>query len=161
MIVGDSRSPHQDVEFAVQQLTELAVRALSSGTNDPYTAVNALDDLSAALVPLASRQQPSAGRYDRAGALRVHAPHVDAADLVSSVLDRIRWYAAAHVEVMHAALTLAELVGARAGRLEVRARLLTQVGLMVEAVERADHQEHDVEVFRVRADEVARGLVTL
>lgn len=158
LIVGDTRSPHQDVEFAVQQLTEMAVRALSSGTNDPYTAVNALDDLSAALVPLASRDQPSAGRYDSQGVLRVHAPHVDAAELVSGVLDRVRWYAASSVEVMHAALTLTELVGAHARGRELRARLLTQINLMTEAVGRAGNQDHDVKAFRVRAEQVARGL---
>lgn len=158
LIVGDARSPHQDAEFAVQQLTELAVRALSSGTNDPYTAVNALNDLTAALVVLASRDQPSAGRYDTHGVLRVHAPHVDAVELVSGVLDRMRWYAASSVEVMHEALTLAELVGASARQREVRARLLTQVHLMTEAVARAGNQDHDIDVFRARADQVARGL---
>lgn len=158
LIVGDARSPHQDAEFAVEQLTELAVRALSSGINDPYTAVNALDDLSAALVVLASREQPSAGRYDAHGVLRVHAPHVEAVELVSGVLDRMRWYAAGSVQVMHEALTLVELVGARARGREVRARLLTQVHLMTEAVARAGNQDHDVDVFRARADEVARGL---
>ena len=158
LLIGDARSPHQDVEFGVQQLTELAVRALSSGTNDPYTAVNALDDLSAALVVLASRPQPSAARYDSRGVLRVHAPHLDVAELVSGVLDRMRWYAASSVEVMSEALILAELVGAHARGPEVRARLLTEVQLMTEAVARAGNQDHDVEVFRARADEVARGL---
>lgn len=47
--VGQARSPDQDVEFEVLVLEEMAVRALSPGTNDPYTAVNALDDLAAGL----------------------------------------------------------------------------------------------------------------
>lgn len=158
LTLGDTRSPHQDVEFAVQQLTEMAVRALSSGTNDPYTAVNAMDDLSAALVPLASRHQPSAGRYDSQGVLRVHAPHVDAAELVSGVLDRVRWYAASSIQVMHAALTLTELVAAHARDHELRARLLTQIHLMTEAVALAGNQDHDVEAFRLRADQVTQNL---
>jgi uncharacterized membrane protein len=158
VIIGDARSPHQDVDFAVQQLTELAVRALSSGINDPYTAVNALDDLSAGLVPLASREQPSAGRYDTEGVLRVHAPHADVVELVNGVLDRMRWYAATHVEVMTAALRLAELVGASARQRELRARLRTQVHLMTDAVAAAGNQDHDVDAFRARADDVVRGL---
>ena len=63
--VADARSPHQDPEFAVQQLTEMAVRALSPGTNDPYTAVNALDDLSAGLARLVSRTPPRLPAWTR------------------------------------------------------------------------------------------------
>ena len=71
--VADARTPHQDPEFAVQQLTEMAVRALSPGTNDPYTAMNALDDLSVGLARLAGRPRPTALRRDDAGEPRVHA----------------------------------------------------------------------------------------
>jgi hypothetical protein len=77
--------------------------------------------------------------------------------VVSGVLDRVRWYAASSVEVLHAALSLTQLVGAQARGREIRARLLTQVTLMAEAVARAANQDHDVEALRVRADEVSRG----
>jgi uncharacterized membrane protein len=36
--VGDSRTMQQDVEFGIIQLTDIAVRALSPGVNDPSTA---------------------------------------------------------------------------------------------------------------------------
>ncbi len=36
--VGDSRTMQQDVEFGIIQLTDIAVRALSPGVNDPTTA---------------------------------------------------------------------------------------------------------------------------
>jgi uncharacterized membrane protein len=158
VVIGAARSPQQDVEFAVQQLTELAVRALSTGTNDPYTAVNALDELSAGLVVIASHEDPSTRRFDKDEVLRVHAPHRDAIDLVSSVLDRMRWYAASSIEVMGHALALVEQVGRATESRPLRARLLTQVTLMVEAVARAEPQPHDMERFRQRADEVVRGL---
>ncbi|MDQ3450602.1 MAG: DUF2254 domain-containing protein, partial [Actinomycetota bacterium] len=45
--VGHARTPQEDVGFPALLLEEMAVRALSPGTNDPYTALNALDDLSA------------------------------------------------------------------------------------------------------------------
>ncbi len=43
VVLGTARTPVQDVEFALQQLVEIAVRGLASGSNDPYTAVSALD----------------------------------------------------------------------------------------------------------------------
>jgi uncharacterized membrane protein len=156
--VSDARSPYQDISFAVQQLTELAVRALSPGTNDPFTAINALDDLSSGLSLLAQREMPSTHRYDSAGVLRVHAPYVGAVTLTSEVLDNVRWYAATSPAVMYAALTLVRRVGRSAAHRAVRARLLTQVRLLEEAFERADHQEHDVAEFGARARETVREL---
>ncbi len=38
--VGDSRTMQQDIEFGVIQLTDIAVRALSPGVNDPTTATD-------------------------------------------------------------------------------------------------------------------------
>jgi uncharacterized membrane protein len=159
--VANSRSPHQDIEFAVQQLTEMAVRALSPGTNDPYTAINALDDLSAGLCVLAERDLPSAGRYDDEGVLRVHAPSPEVADLVESVLDSMRWYAASAPSVMHAALDLVERVGAHAHSPTVVARLVVQVGLLRDAFIAADHHEHDARKFDDRARTVRHGLVSV
>jgi uncharacterized membrane protein len=39
VLVGPQRTLVQDVEFPIRHLVEIAVRALSPGTNDPYTAV--------------------------------------------------------------------------------------------------------------------------
>ena len=69
--LGRSRDPHQDVEFPAQLLEEMAVRALSPSTNDPYTAINALDDLASGLIELAGRTAPSPYRLDEDGRLRV------------------------------------------------------------------------------------------
>lgn len=161
LTVEDARSPYQDIGFAVQQLTELAVRALSPGTNDPYTAVNALDDLSSGLALLAGRGQPSPHRLDDDGVLRVHAPAVDALELTSGVLDAMRWYAGEHPAVMLRTLVLVERVAEAGADRELRARLLTQVRLLQDTFEQAGHQTHDVEAFAARVEEVCEGLATL
>lgn len=53
--LGPQRISPVDLEFAVRQLVEVAVRALSPGVNDPHTAMSVLDRLGSALcdiVPL-------------------------------------------------------------------------------------------------------------
>lgn len=37
--LGNERIPTQDIEYAVNQLVEMAVRAMSAAINDPYTAM--------------------------------------------------------------------------------------------------------------------------
>ena len=38
--IGGERTPMQDIRFQFQQLTDVVVRALSPGINDPFTAIN-------------------------------------------------------------------------------------------------------------------------
>ena len=88
-LLGDQRTAAQDIEFSVHQLVEIAVRALSPGINDPFTAITCIDRLSSALCKMAQRKFPSRYRFDEHGALRIitRAPTfgdiVDAASIKS------------------------------------------------------------------------------
>ncbi len=57
--LGGSRGSSADIEFAVRQLVEVAVRALSPGINDPHTAISVLDRLGATLCDIASTRLPT------------------------------------------------------------------------------------------------------
>ncbi len=146
VLVGDARSPFQDVSFAAQQLTELAVRALSPGTNDPYTAINALDDLSVGLSTMAARPRPSDWRTADDGSPRLHWRHPTAETVVAAVVDEMRWYAASAPSVMGATLRLLERVGS-AGDDQLRSELRTQVDRLAESFDRADNQPCDARAF--------------
>jgi uncharacterized membrane protein len=87
---GSRRTLAQDVEFAIDQLVEVAVRALSPGINDPFTAINCVDRLGAALCLLAERDIPSPYRCDDDGALRVVTDASTAAGIVDAAFDQIR-----------------------------------------------------------------------
>ncbi|HEY0044999.1 MAG TPA: DUF2254 domain-containing protein [Allosphingosinicella sp.] len=52
---GDSRTASQNLQFLIDELVEIAMRALSPGRNDPYTALTAIHWLGAALAKLADR----------------------------------------------------------------------------------------------------------
>jgi uncharacterized membrane protein len=155
IVLADARNPRQDVEFATQQLVELAVRALSPGTNDPFTAVNALDDLSAGLALLARRPTPSARRYDKVGKLRVVAPAVPSVDLVNLVFDAMRVYALDHPAVLHSAVDLADRISS-AGDRRLGQALAVQLDLLLAAYARSDPQHYDLARLRDRVDSVRR-----
>lgn len=42
--IGFERTLEQDAAFGIRQLVDMACKALSPGVNDPYTAVQAVDD---------------------------------------------------------------------------------------------------------------------
>ncbi|MBQ0740663.1 DUF2254 domain-containing protein, partial [Aquimarina celericrescens] len=43
MILGNSRTTQRDAEHSIQQMVEIACRALSPGINDPFTAISCID----------------------------------------------------------------------------------------------------------------------
>ncbi|WP_296722073.1 DUF2254 domain-containing protein [Erythrobacter sp.] len=53
--IGPVRTPEQDPQFLIDERVEIALRALSPGINDPFTAINALHWLSAATAEIARR----------------------------------------------------------------------------------------------------------
>lgn len=53
--LGGSRTPEQDLEFSIDELVEITLRALSPAVNDPFTAVNAMHWLGAATASLGRR----------------------------------------------------------------------------------------------------------
>ncbi len=89
-VLGKYRSLEQDAEFPVQQLVDMALRALSPSLNDPYTAVNCIDRLGAAICHLNSRQSPSPYQYDEAGRLRVIRDVYTYEGIIDAAFNQIR-----------------------------------------------------------------------
>ena len=98
-IIGAERTGTQDLGFFVNQLVELAVRALSPGINDPATARTCIDRLEQALCHLAGRRMPSAYRHDDHGTLRVVASAVTFAGMLDLAFTEIARYGRSSVSV--------------------------------------------------------------
>lgn len=98
-ILGKERTEQQDVEFPIEQLVEIALRAISPGINDPFTAIRCIDRLSAGLSHLAQRDFPSPYRYDNKKNLRVITERVTFAGLVDTAFNQIRQYGKSDVAV--------------------------------------------------------------
>jgi uncharacterized membrane protein len=90
LVLGSQRTPLQDLEFTIEQLVDIAVRALSPGINDPFTAILCVDRLTICLVRLARRRIPRPERFDTTGALRVIARSWTFAGALDAAFDQIR-----------------------------------------------------------------------
>ena len=89
LVIGPERSIDQDVGFGVRQIVDIALKALSSASNDPTTARMCLDHLSALLVRAASRGPQSSLRHAK-GRLRAILPALPFESLLALALDEIR-----------------------------------------------------------------------
>lgn len=89
-LLGGQRSQEQDPEYGIRQLVEVAVRALSPGINDPFTAIGCIDWLSSALTRIAGRPMLSPRRRDAQGRTRLLADPVTFAGILAAAFDQIR-----------------------------------------------------------------------
>lgn len=97
-ILGQERTEQQDVEFPIDQLVEIALRAISPGINDPFTAIRCIDRIGAGLCHLVKKDFPSPYRYDNKK-LRAIAFGVTFEGLVDSAFNGIRQYARSDASV--------------------------------------------------------------
>ncbi|MEU1040393.1 DUF2254 domain-containing protein [Streptomyces sp. NPDC005551] len=72
--VGVERTFHQDLGFGLRQLSDIALRALSSAVNDPTTAVQALDRIVQFLAAVSGLRLDAALHRDRQGDVRLVQP---------------------------------------------------------------------------------------
>ncbi len=111
VLIGDVRTPEDDIEFSVRQLVEVAMRALSPAINDPFTAMAAVDWLGAALARLAHEELPSRYRYDAKGKLRVVADVSTFGGITHTIFSRIRHYGGGSPMVLNRLLEAVAVFG--------------------------------------------------
>lgn len=93
-LLGSERSSVQDIEYSVHQLVEIAVRALSPGINDPYTALAALDRLTLSLALVMKRGQAKIVWHDEEDALRLVAQTSTFEGITDAAFHQIRQHGA-------------------------------------------------------------------
>ncbi len=109
-VFGSQRTISQDFAFIFIQLSALAVRALSPGFNDPYTAVMVIDRLGEGLAAVLQRRDPSMFRCDDTNALRVIAAPLTFETLLHTAYDQIRHYGSQDAAVVMRLLRIMSLL---------------------------------------------------
>jgi uncharacterized membrane protein len=157
-VLGSQRTPSQDVEFSVDQLVEIAARALSPGVNDPFTAITCIDRLGSALCRLAQREIPSAHRFDDDGRLRVVAPPVTFSRIADAAFDQIRRHGRPSAAIAIRLLDTIGVVAGAARRPEDRAALRRHAEMIVRGAREAVPEEEDRQAVERRYFAVSRTL---
>lgn len=139
MTLGRRPAALQDPEFSVRQLVEIAVRALSPGINDPFTAGSVVDHLGDALCRIAPRHLPT-GTVLREGRPVLVQPVTDYGGLCDAMFHMIRQNAAGSVYVLGRMLDVLARV-AEVERLRDRGAELSRHADLVIAAARRDVAE--------------------
>lgn len=139
-VLGHERTTFQDVEYATHQLLEVALRALSPGVNEPFTALACIDRLTQGLARFVGRPLPSAARMDVDGHVRLVACPLTCADVLRGVVEPL--LAASNAAVVQARLmAMLDSLAARAARQTDHAEIRRQAAAVLAAGRAARHPE--------------------
>jgi uncharacterized membrane protein len=100
LLEGPNRTIRQDLRFAVDQMVEVALRALSPAVNDLFTGLQCVHWLGDALRRLSGLALPSPVHRDEAGRPRVLEPVLTFEEVVDAAFDPIRRAAREHPAVL-------------------------------------------------------------
>ena len=128
--IGNGRTPTQDIEYAVNQLVEMAVRAMSPAINDPFTAMTCLDHVGNGLALFIQQGEKSSHYYDRDGRLRLVLKPVTFDELLSAAFDMLRHASCDNASVLLHMLTVIDTISQEAKSPEDRQQLLRHVNLI-------------------------------
>ncbi len=131
-LIGMERTLEHDVELGFRQVSDIALKALSPGINDPTTATICIDRL-AELLDLALEMAPGIyGIRDEGDQVRVLAD-LDGFDVyLASAFDQIRHYGAGDVTVMLHLLGTLEKLSRKSGDSANRQLLMAMAERAVE-----------------------------
>jgi uncharacterized membrane protein len=136
--LGHSRTPTQDVAYAVNQLVEMAVRAMSPAINDPFTAMTCLDYIAEGLALFIRQGERSAYYYDQDRRLRLVLEPVSYVELLSAAFDMLRHASCDNASVLLHMLDAINVIGQETQSPEARQLLACHVSL-IQAESQAGH----------------------
>ena len=142
-IIGRDRTSQQDAGFAVQQLVEVALHALSPGMNEPFTAMTCIDRLGEGFALLATRSMPASVRRDADGVVRVIAPPHTFGELLQDAFTPIALFAGPNPAIHERLFRTLALLRPRVSRSADAAAIDGQAAIVWEAAQRGvEHSVH-------------------
>jgi uncharacterized membrane protein len=157
-ICGNQRTSEQDLEYAIRQMVEVAVRALSPGINDPFTAINCIDALGSVVCRAARAKLPSPRLYDQANTLRLVTPVSTFAGITDAAFNQIRQYGRDSVAVTICLLETIEACAIQIRAEGARQALLRQAQMIYRQSKDAILEREDRSDVQCRWEAVAKAL---
>lgn len=158
VVRGPVRTPNQDIEFVFNQLVEVALRALSPGINDPFTAITCIDRLGSGLARLARRKPPSPLRAGDDGRLRVIAHPVLFANALDAALNQVRQFGRGSAAILIRLLEVVTDLMSSVRSSEDRAALHRHTEMIARAAHDSLPEENDRRDVDARVAEIAAAL---
>ena len=129
--LGNTRTPTQDIEYALNQLVEMAVRAMSPAINDPFTAMTCLDYIAEGLTLFIRQGEKDSEYYDLEGRVRLVFEPVTFEELLGAAFDMLRHASCDNARVLLHMLGAIDVIGQETKSPEARQMLARHARLIL------------------------------
>jgi uncharacterized membrane protein len=149
-VTGPHRTLVQDPVFAIDQLVEIAIRALSTVVNDTFTTLTCIDWLSAGLGRVSGRVLDEGVYRDSTGRVRLIEFDPSYARMVNRAFDKIRQSARGMPAVLIRLIDSLGSIMLDTTSEEQRVVLRRQADMVLRAAEETVTEPNDLEEIRFR-----------
>lgn len=139
VVVGHSRTMQEDIDFAIRQLVDIGLRALSSAINDPNTAVEVVLRLGSLLRRILPSPLPPNAVQGPEGRVLLRPWELNHEEYLAHAFDQLRHLAPAQPQVaatMMRTLQMLQLQAEEAGNPRLSAAVGCQLRMLLEALDR-------------------------
>ena len=148
--MGANRTATQDPEFTINQLVELALRALSPGINDPFTTIACIDYLGAILQRIDRCGMPDHRIRDEDRTIRVVLRKTGFEGILGAAIDQIRQQSASHPAVLLRLLEMLTALLVQAEHHHHRDAIKAQAEMVVKSAREILTASRDLEALEER-----------
>ncbi len=149
-VTGPHRTLMQDPVFAIDQLVEIAIRALSPAVNDTFTALTCIDWLSAGLSRVSGRTLAEGVYRDRFHRVRLIGTDPSYSRMVNRAFDKIRQSSRGMPAVIIRLLDALTSIASDVTSPEQLRVLTRQAGMILRSAEESVPEESDRDDIRIR-----------
>jgi uncharacterized membrane protein len=157
-VVGPHRTLQQDLQFAIDQLVEISLRALSPAVNDTFTALTCIDWLGDGLCKITSVGLPDGVHRDAVGNVRVLEAALSYERVVNRAFDKTRQAGrgmpAVNIRQLDNLAKIAEYTSSD----HQRAVLERQAGMILRSAEEAVPEPNDQQDVRTAHERAVRAI---
>ncbi|WP_447002090.1 DUF2254 domain-containing protein [Saccharothrix isguenensis] len=157
VVLDYERTVEQDAAFGFRQLTDIAVKALSPGINDPVTAIHAVGHMSDLLVKITGRRLGGTLHEDDQTVGRVVVPDRDITYYLDLACGQVRRYGRREPTVLNALLRMLRDVAAATRDEDQRTAVAVQVDLITDEMD-SSLSRYDIDGVEDMARRVRQAL---
>jgi uncharacterized membrane protein len=155
-VTGPHRTLTQDPVFAIDQLVEIAIRALSPAVNDTFTALTCIDWLSDGLSEISSRVLDEGVYRDREGDVRLIEFDPSYVRMVNRSFDKVRQAGRAMPAVIIRMLDALTYITESTTSTKQRSVLIRQAEMILRGAEQEVPEPNDIADIRVRYERLIK-----
>jgi len=156
-VTGPHRTLTQDPVFAIDQLVEIAIRALSAAVNDTFTALTCIDWISAGLSKISVRTLEEGVYRGRSGKIRLIEFDPSYARMVNRAFDKIRQAGRGMPAVIIRLLDALAHITEHTTQVGQRAVLMRQGEMIMRGADEEVPEPNDLADIRLRFDRLAQA----